>query len=566
MNARYRFVRIALLPSFAALLSLAACQGQVSGSLGLGGASRTSASGGVGAASGGAASAGSTSSGGATVSTDCSAPHAPALHARLLTPSQYDNTISDMVKVGGDPSKDFGGGVATQLDDLSVELRANAAADIAHQAVLSLSQWSPCVSPPATSAACEQQIIDKIGPQVYRHPLAAAERQELQTLFDAGVQEKDFATGVEWFLSGVLQSPDFLYQLSKLQTGEQPGQLVAIPPYELASRLSYFMWDSMPDDTLYASASTGELADAARLGSQLDRMLKDPRFLRGVTGFYSSWLNLGGFREVARDDAAFTTDIVSALQTSLLMSATQLYQGATPANVAGLFSGSTYYLNGTLRSFYGLAGSDKAFTPADMASDERRGILTHPALMALLARPDQSNPISRGLFIRRAILCQDLPPPPAGVVIPPLPPVAAGLSTRDRLDQHTKSPVCASCHNLIDPPGFALENFDQVGRHRSTDSGKPTDTSGTMSGAGDLNGDFAHGTDLLSRIAQSQDVKGCFAQKYFEYAVSRLVADGDACSVDSVKKRFVPSGDLLALVVSIANTDSFRFRTSEGGP
>ena len=497
---------------------------------------------------------------------DCSAPHAPALHARLLTPSQYDNTISDLLKVVGNPSKDFGGGVATQLDDLSVELRANAAAGIAHQAVLSLSQWSPCTSPPATTAACEQQLIDKLGPQVYRHPLAAAERQELQALFDAGVQEKDFATGVEWLLSGMLQSPDFLYQLSKRQAAEQAGQLIAIPPYELASRLSYFIWDSTPDDALYAAASASELADAARLGSQLNRMLEDPRFLRGVTGFYTSWLNLGGFREVARDDPAFTTDIVSALQTSLLMSATQLYRGTTPANVAGLFSGSTYYLNGSLRSFYGLAGGDTAFAATDMASDARRGILTHPALMALLARPDQSNPISRGLFIRRSILCQDLPPPPAGVVIPPLPPVAAGLSTRDRLDQHTQSPLCASCHKLIDPPGFALEGFDQVGRHRSADSGKPTDTSGTMSGAGDLDGDFATGTDLLDRIAQSQDVKGCFAQKYFEYAVSRLVANEDACSVDGLKKSFVPSGNLLALVLSIANTDSFRFRMSEGGP
>jgi len=365
------------------------------------------------------------------------------------------------------------------LRDPFPDVRANAAADIAHQAALSLAQWSPCTSPPATAAACEQQLIDQVGPQVYRHPLAAAERQELQTLFDAGVQEKDFATGVEWFLSGVLESPDFLYQLPKLQAGEQPGQLVAIPPYELASRLSYFIWDSMPDDALYAAASTSELADAARLGSQLDRMLKDPRFLRGVTGFYRSWLNLGGFREVARDDAAFTTDVVSALQTSLLMSATQLYQGSTPANVAGLFTGSTYYLNGALRSFYGLPGSDAAFTAADMASDERRGILAHPGLMALLARPDQSNPISRGLYLRRVIMCQDLPPPPAGIDIPPLPPVAPGLSTRDRLDQHTKAPLCASCHDMIDPPGFALENFDQVGRHRTQDSGKATDMPAT---------------------------------------------------------------------------------------
>jgi hypothetical protein len=539
------------------MVSLSACKGEIVGGPGSGHSSvPMSVSGGGASTSGGA---------GGTAS-DCQAPHAPALHARLLTPSQYDNTVTDLVKLDGDPAKDFGGGVATQLDDLGVELRANAAADIAHQAVLSMANWSPCVSPPADAAACEQQIIDKIGPQVYRHPLAADERVELQTLFDAGVQEQDFATGVEWFLSGVLQSPDFLYQLSKLQTAEVSGKLVAIPPYELASRLSYFIWDSMPDDALYAAASSSALADSAGLRSQLDRMLKDPRFLRGVSGFYTSWLNLGGFREVARDDPAFTTDIASSLRTSLLMSATELYRGMTPPNVASLFSGTSYYLNGALRSFYGLPGTDTTFSPTDMPSEERRGILTHPGLMALLARPDQSNPISRGLFIRRTILCQSLPPPPAGVVIPPLPPVAAGLSTRDRLDQHTKSALCASCHDLIDPPGFALENFDQVGRHRTADSGKATDTSGTMSGAGDLDGVFATGGDLLSRIAQSQDVKACFAQKYFEYAVSRLVADEDACSLAALQKDFVPSGDLLALVMSIANTDSFRFRLSEGTP
>jgi hypothetical protein len=248
------------------------------------------------------------------------------------------------------------------------------------------------------------------------------------------------------------------------------------------------------------------------------------------------------------------------------MSATELYQGATPANVAGLFSGTTYYLNGALRSFYGLSGTGTAFTPADMASDERRGILAHPALMALFARPNQSNPISRGLYVIRSIICKDIDPPPPGVEIPPLPPIAAGLSTRDRLDQHTKAPFCAACHNMIDPPGFAFENFDQMGRHRTADSGKPVDTSGTMTNAGDLTAPFANGGELLARIAQSQDVKGCFAQKYFEYAVSRVVAEADTCSVDGLKKEFVPSGDLIALVASIANTDSFRFRSSEGGP
>src|SRR5882724_542813 len=245
--------RSVLLLALVALISVTGCDGQIGGPEGHGngspGASTGSGSGaGSGSSTGGTTTSGTTS--GTTTSgttggmaLDCSMQHAPVLHARLLTPSQYNNTASDLVKVGGDPSKDFGGAVAAQLDDLSVERRANAAADIARQAMLTIAQWSPCMSPPVAAATCEQQIIDKIGPQLYRHPLSAAERTELVALFDAGVKEKDFATGVEWFLGGALQSPDFLYQLPKVQAGEQAGQVRALAPYELASRLSYFVWD-----------------------------------------------------------------------------------------------------------------------------------------------------------------------------------------------------------------------------------------------------------------------------------------------------------------------------------
>jgi Protein of unknown function (DUF1588)/Protein of unknown function (DUF1585) len=250
----------------------------------------------------------------------------------------------------------------------------------------------------------------------------------------------------------------------------------------------------------------------------------------------------------------------------LLMSATQLYTGAS-ANVAGLFSGHSYYMNGPLRKFYGLPGNatDMTFTATDMPGEDRVGIVTHPAMTAMLARPKESNPISRGLYLRRTVLCQDLPPPPADLVIPDLPPLSPTLSTRDRLDQHAKEPLCASCHNLIDPPGYALENFDQVGRHRAADGGKPVNTSGTMTQAGDLTGPFTNGAELLGKLAQSQDVRGCFAQKYFEYASSHVIAAQDQCSIDPLKKAFIPSGDLRELVAAIAASDSFRMRLSEGG-
>ncbi len=172
-------------------------------------------------------------------------------------PASTTTRIEDLLKVGGNPARDFGGGADTQLDDLGAERRANAAALVASQAVAQLAMWSPCA---ATAPDCKQQIIDTIGMRAFRHPLSAVERQQLTALFDAGVKEKDFATGVEWFLTGLLQSPDFLYQFARPAAGEQAGSIRPLSGYEMASRLSYFVWDSMPDAPLFDGGRQGRRA------------------------------------------------------------------------------------------------------------------------------------------------------------------------------------------------------------------------------------------------------------------------------------------------------------------
>jgi hypothetical protein len=531
------------------LLFVSACQGDIGGPQGKATGSTT----------------GGTTTGSGPPPASCDVPQAPPLHASLLSPSQYNNVVLDLVKVGGNPSKDFRGGAGAQLEDLEVERRANAAADIARQAAASLAAWSPCMPPAVAADTCEQQIIDRIGLLSFRHPLSTVERTQLRTLFDAGKNEKDFATGVEWFLTGVLQSPDFMYQFARVVPGEKVGEVLKLSSYELASRLSFFIWDTMPDDALHAAAAAGDLGELARLRTELDRMVRDARFMRGVTSFYSSWLLVDGFREVARDGADFTSAVVDALRTSLLMSATQIYVGPSP-NVESLFTGQSYYLNDVLRAFYGRGGSGTGFAAVDMPGERRTGILTHPAFMTLLARPHESFPISRGLYVRQILMCQEIPPPPTNEVIPPLAPPVDGKTTRDRLEDHVKIPRCAACHNQFDPPGYAFENFDQVGRYRTLDGGKPVDTSGTIVDGGDLDGSFATGDTFLQRLATSQDIKRCFAQQYFEYATSRPLATSgeDDCSVGGLKKGFAASGDLTGLVLSIASTDSFRFRKSEG--
>ena len=574
-----RNVRGQALIIVSAALLMISCQGRIDGSVGSGsgsgggtggvspGTGSAQGTGGVsgGGGGGGGGTTGGTGTGGAgTVQLDCKVPHAAPVRLRLLSSRQYDHTLEDLLKVTGEPGKDLGDKEFEQLDDTRVEQRANVAADVAHQAALNLAQWSPCV-PPASGVAttCEQQIIDKVGASAFRHPLAVDERAQMKALFDAGIKDKDFATGVEWFLTGLLQSPDFIYEVVKPSPTEQVGDSVPLAPYEYASRLAYFMWNSLPDDKLLAAAAAGELSDATKRQVHLTRMLQDPRFMRGVEAFYSRWLNLAGFAEVARDAAGFNQAVVSALSTSVLMTATQLYSAAAP-NISGLFSGDSYFMNDVLRAFYGLPAGGVAFTAAQMTAQNRRGILTHPGLMALLARPKESFPIARGLFILRTLLCRSVPLP-NGLVIPALPPIQEGLSTRERLEAHATNMLCQGCHNMIDPPGFALENFDEVGKFRTVDHGRPVVTSGTLALGGDLDGPFATGDDLLSKLPNSATVRSCFAEQYLKFSLSRQETDpADGCSVQALGKTFAPSGDLKQLVLSIVGSDAFRLRLAEG--
>jgi hypothetical protein len=558
-----------------AFVLLAGCNGQIAGN------SDHGASPPVGGASGSPGNPGTPGSpgtpgnpgtpGGTEPAANCNAAGATAgaLHARLLSPAQYDNTIEDLFHVTGHPAKDFGGGADTQLDDLAAERRANAASTIARQAAATLSAWAPCAPPAVDAATCSTQLIDFVGLRVYRHPLSATERTQLQALLDAGTKDKDFTTGVEWLLTGALQSPDFLYQFAKPAAQESAGSIHPLVGYEMASRLAYFVWDSTPDETLFAAAAKPNgLADRASVEAEITRMLNDqPRFLRGVNSYYDKWLETEGFNELARDDKAFTTELVGALGASLMMSATKLYADAAP-NISSLLSGQSYFLNGPLRAFYGKGTGGADFAPVDFAGEGRTGLMTHPALLAQLARPQKTHPINRGLFVRGKLLCQELVQPP-GVMIPALPEAPTmGVTTREEVVDHSTKPECSVCHRLLDPPGLALENFDQVGRHRDTENGRPVDTSGKMVESGDLDGDFAKGEDFLKRLSGSATVKGCFAQQYFQFALAgdlaRPVADEDRCALDNVRKEFTASGDLKKLVVAIASSDSFRLRKSEG--
>jgi hypothetical protein len=485
------------------------------------------------------------------------------VYARLLTGSQYSNTVLDLFGVEGDPGKDLGDRAFDTLDDVRVEQRADVAAKVARDAVLNFDVWAPCSADSADVSACADQLIAELGPRIYRRPLTAEDTAQMRALFDAGLAEQDFMTGVEWWLTGALQSPDFLYEIVLPAPGEVVGEVRELDAHAYASRLAYFLWDSPPDAELIAAANENALSDAAVRQAQIERMLAHERFLRSTGSFYHRWLNLGAFDEIARDAEGFNGEVAQSLLTSLELSVRDLYSSESP-NLSDLFTGDTYYMNGTLKEFYGLEQGGEQFEPVTMSGEGRQGILTHPALMALMARPQESFPIGRGLFVTHALLCVEVPLP-NGLVIPELPPIQEGLSTRERLEAHTADPTCAGCHSLFDPPGYALESFDEVGRYRTIDHGKPVVTSGTMALSSDVDGAFETGGELLSRLPSSQDIRGCFARQYMQFALSRQkLLEADECSYERIEAPFRSSGDLKDLVAAIAASDAIRLRKAEG--
>jgi Protein of unknown function (DUF1588)/Protein of unknown function (DUF1592)/Protein of unknown function (DUF1595)/Protein of unknown function (DUF1585)/Protein of unknown function (DUF1587) len=491
-------------------------------------------------------------------------PGAVPWRGSLLTREQYINAVRDLLGFdvralvsfadNGDRKAEPGVSLAT----LGVEERQKTAETIALAATApdNLARLS-CDPVTRGEQACGAALVQGLGTRAFRRPLAPETSAALTKLFEAGRAAGGFATGVEWLVAGLLQAPDFLYQLAPKPSGAA-GTVVPLDDHALASRLAFFLWNSPPDEALLAAAGAGQLRAAAGVAEQVKRLLADPRAARMREDYYTSWLRLDQLTQVARDAGTFTA-VAGTLKPSLLAEIHHLYE-ATPTAEA-LFGDPTLYVDANLAKAYGLVATGTALKPVAAPPDQRRGILTHPALLAVLARADASDPIARGVFIEEEVLCQTLPDPLPN--IPDLPPLRPGLSTRQRLEQHRADPACAGCHQIIDPMGLALENYDSIGRYRITDQDVPVDSSAEITQDLDLKGKYANGMELLTRIPGSTTVRDCMAGRWFEYAVSREADPAERCELDSVRSRFRKSGDLGDLLVAITQTATFRSQLVE---
>jgi hypothetical protein len=364
-------------------------------------------------------------------------------------------------------------------------------------------------------------------------------------------------------LSAMLQSPRFLYVVEVGTNEKIAADAIKLSGYELAARLSYALWNTAPDARLTMAAASGMLATKEGVAAQLPWMLADPKGQTAVRRFVEEWIRLSDVTTATKDRMLFPQWDSSTLRTSMVGQARAFFDdvlGGQGGKLAALLTSSKLFANRDLAAYYGTTSTATTFQAVQPTTGGApSGLLTLPALLATLAKPDSSSPIYRGKFVREQLLCQQLPPPPPNVPKPP--DVQPGVSTRERFRQHETDAACSTCHAMIDPIGFGFENYDAVGRYRTTDNGQPVDASGQIIGSQDVDGTFNGVAELGKRLAGSQQVQDCVARQWFRFMMTRFEQDADACSMADVLTKFrAVDGSLTSLPAALAQSDAFMYR------
>lgn len=411
----------------------------------------------------------------------------------------------------------------------------------------------------AAPAKCQAKLFDFVIARLFRGRQSMETVPELQQVFDSGQQlGGNFQSGARAVLEVALQSPEFLYRPElgrpvQDRSVERAADWSQPTDVEMASRLSFLLWDRGPDDELLAAAAEGGLTEPADIEAQARRMLADERARAGVVHFYRDLMRITRDPYLQRQVPEFTSDIVALMDqefASFVDHAT--FEG--PGDFQALFAPTTW-VNGPLASYYGLSGvKGEAFQAVDLDPKNYAGILTQPAWLTRVSSPGFTNPSRRGWVAVGAFLCQDVPPEPPGVNNPdPTPP---GMTTRERLTQHV-SPACAACHHFIDPPGFALEHIDSTGRYRETEHGFAIDTSGHWAPDGPP---FDGAVELGALLAGDQLARDCYVSQWARFAFGRAEELRNSCARSQLVELFSENQNVVELLVALTQTESFRFR------
>lgn len=497
-------------------------------------------------------------------------PAAPIIAApaplRRLTNEEYNNTIRDLLGDTSRPADAFPpdeaiGGfenntVSPITQDL-VERYLETAETLAARAITHIDTLAPC---PTSSKplVCARGFIDAFGRRAYRRPLTDDERAGLLDIFAEKEKQAGYARAIELVLEAILISPHFLYRPEPNDGALKARQLSG---YEIATRLSYFLWVSTPDDTLLDAAAAGKLATRQDVERVARRMLASPRAIEGIRSFHRQWLELRMLTTAAKSPVlypAFTPELKEAMVEETLRFTTHaVLQGGD--TVATLLTSKKSFLNASLAKLYGVpAPRSEGFALVDLPPDQRSGLLTQAAVMSVLAGAEDTSPMLRGKFVLEKLLCARIRPPPAGLTI--LPPAVDGkLSKKERFKQHRADPKCSFCHDTLDPPGFAFEQYDAIGAFRSSDGPLLIDATGEITHTDDADGPIAGAVGLAERLGASKQVRRCMTTQWFRAALGRVERAEDKNAIDALYQAFAKAGfDVRELIIAIVTSDVFR--------
>jgi hypothetical protein len=418
-------------------------------------------------------------------------------------------------------------------------------------------------SQPSEETACATQILSSLARRAFRRPLQDGEVERLLTFYRAGYEAGGFDTGIRDALTAILASPYFLYRAESAK-GAGPDGIRALNDLELASRLSFFLWSSVPDEELLEVASRGQLQEPATLERQVKRMLADPRAESLVTNFAFQWLNVAKLDEIIPDPVLFPyasgqLDPRPLFREELRLFIDSVFRGG--GSVLELLTSDQTFLNERLAVHYGIRDvKGDRFRRVRLTDSSRYGLLGKGAVLMLTAYPDRTAPVLRGAWILERLMGTPPAPPPPNVG--DLEPVEPGkvLSIREQVMRHSANPSCHGCHGVMDPLGFALENFDAVGQYRVLDvaTRAPVDSSGVLPDGTQLAGP----ADLRRALASNPDqFVQALTEKLMTFALGRPVGYQDMPAVRAIVREAAAQGNRFeAIVMGIVSSDAFRKR------
>ncbi len=488
----------------------------------------------------------------------------------LLSDLQHENSVGSALGAAAvDPATQLSDEVKpfTQKGLVVTTSLVHDRLDQAEYAAASLdSRFTEVTGCPTTGdAACARTFLETFTASAFRRPVAAAEIDDLMTVFDIGA-ETDFVTGVKLAVQATLSAPSFTY---RTEVGQPDAAgVMRLTPHEIASELSYMLTDAPPDAALKAAADSGALASAAEITSQVERMLALPAVQESLTKTLMAAWQIGNLFGTVKDPGLFP-EYTPALQSSMFRETEAFVQAVLwtrAAPVSELLTSRESFIDGALAAIYGVpdpGGSGDELTPTTLPP-ERAGILTQASVLTLLSRTDNTSVVARGLFVRGALLClPKIGSPPEALAMQIADLLKADMTERERADVRGTTEPCRSCHSQFDAFGLLLESYDPLGRHRDEIEGVPIDTATALDGLGNFMGSYQDAVSFAQAAAASPDFTACLARNLIAYGTGDDALETRDCQVKDAVTTLPASPTMSDLVRAATASPALIYRTAE---